>query len=64
MQGRDLKAKCVRAGLPAYRVAAEAGMHPNRLSGLFSGRVPMDAATAARIRAAIERLAPPDRAGA
>lgn len=63
MQGRDLKAECVRAGLPLYRVAAEAGMHPNRLSGLFNGKTPVEAPTAARIREAIERLAPRETAG-
>jgi hypothetical protein len=56
--GRDLKAEAVRKGLPLYKVAAEAQMHPNRLSGLLSGRARLDADSEQRIRQAIERLAP------
>jgi hypothetical protein len=62
VHGRDLKAECVRAGVPLYLVAAQAQMHPNRLSGLLSGRAVLDAQTAARIREAIERLAPAEPA--
>ena len=57
MLGRDLKAEAVRAGLPLYRVATAAGMHPNRLSELLNGRAHLDAASTVRIRDAIERLA-------
>jgi DNA-binding LacI/PurR family transcriptional regulator len=62
VQGRELKAECVRKGVLLYRVAAEAGMHPNRLSGLFNGKAPVEAPTATRIREAIERLAPTEAA--
>jgi hypothetical protein len=58
MQGLDLKAECVRAGVQLYRIAAEAGMHPNRLAALLNNRAPLDSVQVERIRAAIERLSP------
>jgi hypothetical protein len=54
--GREIKAEAVRAGLPLYRVAAAAGMHPNRLSELLNDRAEIDEATEQRIRAAIKQL--------
>jgi plasmid maintenance system antidote protein VapI len=57
MLGRDLKAEAVRAGVPLYRVAAAAGMHPNRLSELLNERAQIDAANEQRIRAAIQQTA-------
>jgi hypothetical protein len=63
MGGRDLKAEAVRAGVPLYRVAAEARMHPNRLSAIVNGRGRADAGDEQRIREAIARLAPGAEAG-
>ncbi len=56
MLGRDLKAEAVRAAVPLYCVATAAGMHPNKLSALLSGRAHLDAEEAARIRKVIEGL--------
>ena len=64
MTGRDLKAEAVRAGLPLYQVAAEARINPSHLSRLLNDRAPLDAATEARVRGAIERLSEPLPAGA
>jgi len=55
--GLDLKAAAVRAGLPLYRVAAEARINPSQLSRLLNERAPLDNQTEDRIRAAIGRLA-------
>jgi hypothetical protein len=54
VRGRDLKAECVRAGVPIYQVAAQADMHPNRLSQLLNERAQLDAAAEQRIRDAIK----------
>ena len=56
MSGRDLKAAAVRAGVPVYRVAAEARINPSQLSRLLNDRAPLGPAMEARIRDAIERL--------
>ncbi len=56
MGGRDLKADAVRAGVPLYRVAAEAGINPVQLSRLLNDREPLSSRDRARISAAIERL--------
>ena len=63
MTGRDLKAEAVRAGLPLYQVAAEARINPSHLSRLLNDRAPLDAATEARVRGAIERLSVPLSSG-
>jgi plasmid maintenance system antidote protein VapI len=63
MLGREIKAEAVREGVPLYRVAVAADMHPNRLSALLSGRATLTATEAARIRDAIGRLAPKEPAG-
>jgi hypothetical protein len=57
VDGLDLKAEAVRAGLPLYLVAAEARINPSQLSRLLNERAPLDDQTEARIRAAIGRLA-------
>jgi DNA-binding LacI/PurR family transcriptional regulator len=54
--GRDIKAEAVRAGVPLYRVAAAAGMHPNRLSELLNARAEINGETERRIRDAIKQL--------
>ena len=58
MNGRDLKAEAVRAGLPLYQVAAAAKINPSQLSRLLNERTELDAGTEQRIREAIEQLAP------
>ena len=58
MSGRDLKAACVREGIPLYQVAAAARINPSQLSRLLNERVPVDATTEQRIREAIQRLVP------
>jgi hypothetical protein len=57
MRGRDLKAEAVRAGVPLYHLAADAGINPSQLSRLLNDRKPMTDRDQARIRAAIGRLA-------
>ena len=56
MNGLDLKAEAVRAALPLYHVAAEAGINPSQLSRLLNCRVDLDPDSAERIRTAIETL--------
>ena len=64
MDGRDMKATIVRAGLPIYQVAAEAGIHPVRMSKLLNNRERMTERDRERITGAIERLSEPLPAGA
>jgi hypothetical protein len=56
--GRDLKADAVRSGVHLYRLAGEASINPARLSRILNDHAEVDPATEARIREAIERLAP------
>src|SRR5215213_4501855 len=56
VNGRNLKADAVRAGLPLYRVAAEARINPSQLSRLLNDRAVLEPAMEARIRGALERL--------
>ena len=57
MEGRALKAEAVGAGVPLYKVAAQAGMHPHRLGAYLNGRTQLDTATEQRIRQAIQAAA-------
>jgi hypothetical protein len=57
MRGLDLRAEAVRGGVPIYRLAAEAGVHPVRLGRMLNERAPLSEQDAERIRAAIGRLA-------
>jgi transcriptional regulator with XRE-family HTH domain len=45
----DLAARIAADGRPKYQVAAEAGVHPNVLAGLISGRVEPTADVLGRI---------------
>jgi DNA-binding LacI/PurR family transcriptional regulator len=56
LAGRDLKAEAVRAGVPLYRLAAEAGINPSELSRLLNEHKPLSERDRGRISAAIERL--------
>lgn len=64
MQGRELKAEAVRAGLPLYRVASEAGVNPSRLSKLLNDHEPFRSDEQQRIASAIDRLSQTEPAGA
>ena len=57
MQGRDLKAEIARAGLHSYRVAAECGINPTRLSKILNDRAPLTDRDRNRILEALGRLA-------
>jgi hypothetical protein len=61
MHGRDLKAEAVRAGVPLYRVAAEARMHPVQLSRIVNDHTPLTDRDRERISGAIQRLSLPER---
>jgi hypothetical protein len=63
VDGLDLKADAVRASVLFYRLAAEVGINPVRLSRLLNNHDQLDEVTAQRIRAAIARLASPQTAG-
>ncbi len=56
--GMRLKLLRVRAGVRQYRVAQELGIPPSVLCDWEAGRRPLATGAAARIEAAIERLAP------
>jgi plasmid maintenance system antidote protein VapI len=51
-----LRGQIAEEGLLAYKVAAEAEMHPATLSQLLNGHLPLSDETADRIRAAIQRV--------
>jgi hypothetical protein len=57
VRGRELKAEAVLAGVPLYKVAAQADMHPNRLAAYLGGRAQLNAAAEQRIRDAIKAAA-------
>lgn len=50
----DLRAARARVGVPWYRVASAAGLHPARLSPYINEHLPLPAELAARVLAAIE----------
>jgi plasmid maintenance system antidote protein VapI len=54
--GSKLKGQIAEKGVHAYKVAAEASMHPATLSQLLNGHVPLTEETAGRIQAAIDRV--------
>ena len=64
MAGIDLKVAAMRAGVPLYMVAAQARIHPVRLSRLLNEREALTERDAARIREAIAELAEPTHARA
>jgi hypothetical protein len=53
----DLRAARARAQVPLYLLAARVEVHPVRLGGLLSGRIPLQPDMAERIAAAIEAVA-------
>jgi DNA-binding LacI/PurR family transcriptional regulator len=54
--GSKLRGQIAEHSVPAYKVAAEASMHPATLSQLLNGHLPLSEETASRIRAAIDRV--------
>jgi hypothetical protein len=54
--GIELKIEAMRRGLPLYLIAAEAKMHPARLSRFVNGRIPLTDEDRVRILTAIQRL--------
>jgi hypothetical protein len=51
-----LRGKIAERGVPAYKVAAEAEIHPVTLSRMLHGHLPLPAEVAARINGAIDRV--------
>jgi hypothetical protein len=63
MAGIDLKVEAMRARVPLYMVAAQARIHPVRLSRLLNEREALTEQDATRIREAIGALAEVRHAG-
>lgn len=54
--GAKLRGKIAERGVPAYKVAAEADLHPVTLSRMLHGHLPLSAEIAERISGAIDRV--------
>ena len=55
VQGLEIKAECVRLGIPLYRVATELGIHPCTFSLYINGKREITPDLASRLELIIDR---------